>query len=79
MAKKYKCHASHNQVLEQYAMNIFDSTKRFHGLGERDRLLLQIAVTLHACGKFISMKNSNEMRLCPDHVHRDHRIKPFRA
>ena len=41
-------------------MNIFDSTKRFHGLGERDRLLLQIAVTLHACGKFISMKNSNE-------------------
>ena len=41
-------------------MNIIDSTKRFHGLGERDRLLLQSAVTLHACGKFISMKNSNE-------------------
>ena len=60
MAKKYKCHASHNQVLEQYAMNIFDSTRRFHGLGDRERLLLQIAVTLHACGKFISMKNSNE-------------------
>ena len=60
MAKKYKCHASHNQVLEQYAMNIFDSTRRFHGLGDRERLLLQIAVTLHACGKFINMKNSNE-------------------
>ena len=44
----------------QYAMNIFDSTRRFHGLGDRERLLLQIAVTLHACGKFISMKNSNE-------------------
>lgn len=56
MAKKYKCHASHNQVLGQYAMNIFDSTRRFHGLGDRERLLLQIAVTLHACGKFISMK-----------------------
>ena len=41
-------------------MNIFDSTRRFHGLGDRERLLLQIAVTLHACGKFISMKNSNE-------------------
>ena len=60
MAKKYKCHASHNQVLEQYAMNIFDSTRRFHGLGDRERLLLQIAVTLHACGKFISVRNSNE-------------------
>ena len=29
-------------------------------MGKRERLLLQIAVLLHACGKFISMKNSNE-------------------
>lgn len=60
MAKRYKCHTSHNQVLEQYALGIFDCTKKFHGLGSRERLLLQIAVILHACGKFISMKNSNE-------------------
>ncbi len=60
MAKRYKCHASHNQVLEQYAMGIFDSMKKYHGLGSRERLLLQIAAILHSCGKFISMKNSNE-------------------
>ena len=29
-------------------------------LGQRERLMLQIAVLLHACGKFISIKNSNE-------------------
>lgn len=60
MAKRYKCHSSHNQVLEQYAMKLFDCTKKNHGLGKRERLLLQIAVILHACGKFISMRNSNE-------------------
>ena len=60
MAKRYKCHTSHNQVLEQYALGIFDSMKEYHGLGARERLLLQISVLLHACGKFISIKNSNE-------------------
>ena len=60
MAKRYKCHQTHNQYLEQYAGAIFDSIKKYHGLSSRDRLLLQIAVILHACGKFISMRNSNE-------------------
>ena len=60
MAKRYKCHASHSQVLEEYALGIFDSMRKYHGLGGRERLLLQIAVILHSCGKFISMRNSNE-------------------
>lgn len=60
MAKRYKCHTSHNLVLEQYALTIFDSMRKYHGLGARERLMLQIAVLLHACGKFISIKNSNE-------------------
>ena len=60
MAKRYKCHTSHNQALEEYALKIFDNIKKFHGLENRHRLLLQIAVLLHACGKFISIRNSNE-------------------
>ena len=60
MAKRYKCHSSHNQVLAQYALKIFDCTKKLHGLGKRERLLLNIAVILHSCGKFISIRNSNE-------------------
>lgn len=60
MAKRYKCHTSHNQALEQYALNMFDSMRKYHGLGSRERLMLQIAVLLHDCGKFISIKNSNE-------------------
>ena len=60
LAKRYKCHSSHNQALEDYALRIFDVTRRYHGMGKKERLLLQISVLLHACGKFISMKNSNE-------------------
>ncbi len=60
LAKRYKCHTSHNQALELHALAIFDTMRRLHGMGKRERLLLQIAVLLHACGKFISMKNSNE-------------------
>ena len=29
-------------------------------MGQRERLLLQISVLIHACGKFISVRNSNE-------------------
>lgn len=60
MAKRYKCHMSHSQVLERYALDIFDSMKKYHGLGKRERLLLQIAVNLHSCGKFVSMRDTSE-------------------
>ena len=60
MAKRYKCHAPHTIDMEKHVLNIFDTMKRFHGMGKRERLLLQIAAILHACGKFIGMKNSGE-------------------
>ena len=60
MAKRYKCHASHNQILDTFSVDIFDAMRRFHGMSPRDKLLLRIAVYLHACGKFISIRNSNE-------------------
>ena len=60
MAKRYKCHAPHTLDMEKHVLNIFDTMKRYHGMGKRERLLLQIAAILHACGKFIGMKNSGE-------------------
>lgn len=42
------------------ALDIFDSTRKIHGMGKRERLLLQIAVLLHDCGKYISMSEVAE-------------------
>lgn len=60
MAKRYRCQSVHSELVEDYALKIFDCMKKYHGMGSRERLLLQIAVIIHACGKFISVRNSNE-------------------
>ena len=46
---------SHVRAVLKVAETIFDSMRRVHGMGPRERLLLQIAVILHDCGKYISM------------------------
>lgn len=60
MAKRYHCQGKHSDLVESYVLQIFDVMKRYHGMGKRERLLLQIAVIIHSCGKFISIKNANE-------------------
>ena len=60
MAKRYKCLTAHSGMVEEFVLQMFDAMKRYHGLGARERLLLQIAVILHDCGKFVSVRNANE-------------------
>lgn len=60
IAKRYNSNKQHVQAVNQYALAIFDGMKKVHGMGARERLLLQIAVQLHDCGKYISMGNVAE-------------------
>lgn len=55
IAKRYSSGKNHIQGTTAVALAIFDSTKKVHGMSARERLLLQIAVQLHDCGKYISM------------------------
>jgi exopolyphosphatase/guanosine-5'-triphosphate,3'-diphosphate pyrophosphatase len=55
IAKRYSSAEKHLQGTSNVALTIFDSMKKIHGMGARERLLLQIAVLLHDCGKYISM------------------------
>ena len=55
IAKRYMSSKSHVRAVLKVAETIFDSMRRVHGMGPRERLLLQIAVILHDCGKYISM------------------------
>lgn len=60
ISKRYMGSKRRSETLEQIALTIFDSMKKVHGLGRRERLLLRIATLLHDCGKYISMLNLGE-------------------
>ena len=60
VSKRYRGNRKRGETLEQIALNIFDSTRKIHGLEKRERLLLQLSTTLHDCGKYISMVNLGE-------------------
>jgi exopolyphosphatase/guanosine-5'-triphosphate,3'-diphosphate pyrophosphatase len=57
ISKRYMGSKSRRETLQKIAVEIFDNTKKIHGLSKRDRLLLQVATMLHDCGKYISMIN----------------------
>lgn len=57
ISKRYMGSKKRSETLERIALTIFDSMKRIHGLGRRERLLLQLSARLHDCGKYISMVN----------------------
>ncbi|MDO4302459.1 MAG: HD domain-containing protein [Bacillota bacterium] len=60
ISKRYRGSKKRSETLEEIALTIFDSMKRVHGLGKRERLLLQLSTILHDCGKYISMWNLGE-------------------
>lgn len=60
IAKRYHTNRNHTLTMEKNALAIYDKMKSIHGLGKRERLLLQIAVLLHDCGKYINMAQSSE-------------------
>ena len=60
ISKRYMGSKKRGETPEKIALTIFDSMKKVHGLGQRDRLLLRLATLLHDCGKYISMTNLGE-------------------
>ena len=60
VSKRKRGNRKRGETLEQIALNIFDSTRKIHGLEKRERLLLQLSTILHDCGKYISMVNLGE-------------------
>lgn len=60
ISKRYMGSRKRAETLENITMTIFDSMKKVHGLGSRERLYLRIAALLHDCGKYISLMDIGE-------------------
>ena len=60
IGKRYMGSKKRSETLERIATTIFDSMKKVHGLGKRERLYLRLAAILHDCGKYIGMMNIGE-------------------
>lgn len=56
LGEKYYYDADHSAQVEKNALLLFDRLVKVHGLGERDRLLLQVACILHDTGKHINLR-----------------------
>ncbi len=65
IGRRYSSEKSHIEGTTSLALAIFDGMKKIHGLGERERLLLQLAVVLHDCGKYVSLDHVGE---CSYHI-----------
>lgn len=51
--RKYETDPKHARRVSALAVSLFDQLKSSHGLGKRDRLLLEVAALLHEVGNFI--------------------------
>lgn len=58
LSRHYNSYSPHIKALTKLSTKIFDTMKKVHGMKDRERLLLQVAVILHDCGKYISFANS---------------------
>lgn len=65
IATKYKVEMNHVENVQTLSLQIFDRIRKLHGLGKRERLLLQIGVILHSCGAYINEIKSRE---CSYHI-----------
>ena len=58
LSRHYKSYSPHIEALSVLSVQIFDTMKKMHGLGRRERLLLHVASILHDCGKYISLADA---------------------
>ncbi len=60
IAKRYGSYQPHLKALYKLSGMIFDATKKYHGMGKRERLLMGAIAILHDCGKYISLSEASD-------------------
>ena len=60
IAKRYGSYQPHLKALVKFSGLIFDATKKYHGMGKRERILMEAIAILHDCGKYISIADASD-------------------
>jgi exopolyphosphatase/guanosine-5'-triphosphate,3'-diphosphate pyrophosphatase len=60
LGEKYRYDAPHARQVALLATRLFDDLRTEHGLGVRDRLLLEVAALLHDIGIFVSLRGHHK-------------------
>jgi exopolyphosphatase/guanosine-5'-triphosphate,3'-diphosphate pyrophosphatase len=60
LGEKYRYDAPHARHVATLAVRLFDDLRAEHGLGARDRLLLEVAALLHDIGIFVSLRGHHK-------------------
>lgn len=60
LGRKYDYEAQHALTVARFAVELFDSTKKLHKLGYRERTLLEVAALLHDIGYYISITDHHK-------------------
>jgi exopolyphosphatase/guanosine-5'-triphosphate,3'-diphosphate pyrophosphatase len=60
LGEKFNYDRKHADAVSKYALEIFSSMKKIHGLKKRDRLLLRVASILHDVGQFLNNRQHHK-------------------
>jgi exopolyphosphatase/guanosine-5'-triphosphate,3'-diphosphate pyrophosphatase len=60
MGERYRYDAGHARNVAHLATRLFDDLRAEHGLGERDRLLLEVAALLHDVGIYVNLRGHHK-------------------
>ena len=60
LGEKYRYDATHARNVAQLATRLFDELRSEHGLGNRDRLLLEVAALLHDVGIYVNLRGHHK-------------------
>jgi exopolyphosphatase/guanosine-5'-triphosphate,3'-diphosphate pyrophosphatase len=56
LGEKYRNDTAHAKKVAELSLRLFDELKKEHGLGDRHRLLLEVAAILHDIGTFVNIR-----------------------
>jgi len=60
LGEKYRWDAPHCKKVAQLTLRLFDDLRKEHGLGDRDRVLLEVAALLHDIGNYVSLRGHHK-------------------